>query len=123
MLRRLASLTFAVLGLVACNDDFGEPCTMPDTAEFEVLCDNAQNDGSETTSTCVFTNNAQCSTRMCARYLGEGDFCSQPCDLSLEDPDADCPGSASCRPAADGTGFCVPRRVVEVVESAADESE
>lgn len=93
---------------------------MPDTAEFEVLCDDAETDGSETTSTCIFTNNAQCSTRMCARYLGEGDFCSQSCDLELEDPDADCPGSAECRTAADGTGFCVPARILESVDPGAE---
>ena len=91
---------------------------MPDTAEFAALCDNDDSIDSATTSTCVFTNNAQCSTRMCARYLGEGDFCTQACDLALDDPNADCPAAATCRPAADGTGFCVPNDVIESVEPA-----
>lgn len=90
---------------------------MPSTAEFEALCDASVVNDTETSATCLFTNNAQCSTRICARYQGSRDFCSDTCDPSAEDGGhAACPGLAECRSAADGTGFCVPVDVLESVD-------
>lgn len=119
---RILPALLALLALAACSDDFGEPCDMPNTAEFEALCDESIVNDTETSATCLFTNNAQCSTRICARFQGSRDYCSESCDASAADGgNSQCPGTAECRTAADGTGFCVPVDVLESVDVAENE--
>lgn len=104
--RALLSLLLAPLALLACADDFGETCEMPNTPEFSALCDADPERGTD--ATCVFTNSAECSSRVCARFQGSSDFCSLDCAV-----DEDCPGSAICYlpPGSPGNGFCVPADV------------
>lgn len=97
----------AALALVACADDFGESCDMPDTPEFNALCSPDPESGTD--ATCVFTNSAQCSSRMCARFQGSRDFCTEACTAETADS---CPGSAQCFvPPGTTEGFCVPESV------------
>ncbi len=102
-LRTTLVAALAALALLACGDDFGEPCDMPNTPEFNALRNSAPDEGVD--ATCVFRNNAQCSTRICARFQGSADFCSADCDV-----DDDCPGDAVCfaPPGDPGGAFCVP---------------
>ncbi|MFT4703078.1 MAG: hypothetical protein ACI81R_000767 [Bradymonadia bacterium] len=109
----LAALLLVTVFVAGCEDDFAEPCSMPDTALVEALCDSGTTGDSSTRATCVFRNNAQCSSRVCARYLGSEDFCSASCDVEPDDPQSNCPSGAQCRAAADGQGFCVPSDIIE----------
>jgi hypothetical protein len=105
-LRILLPSTLLGLALAACTDDFGEPCDMPNTPEFNALCASDPERGTD--ATCVFSNSAQCSSRVCARFQGSTDFCSDFCTT-----DEECPGTAVCYapPGAPGQAFCVPADV------------
>jgi hypothetical protein len=94
--------------LAGCADDFGESCDMPNTALFNAACNSS--DGNE--GTCVFRNSPDCSTRVCVRYQGSTDFCSQECDPAS--PDA-CPGGSVCYAPAgrDGDAICIPQTILE----------
>lgn len=98
----LASLLASTL--VACGDDFGQSCDMPNTPQFNALCGGDSETGSD--ATCVFTNNPQCSTRACARYQGSSDFCTVLCDPNAPS----CPSNGVCyaQPGRPNDGFCVP---------------
>lgn len=105
-------VALCALGLSGCADDFGESCQMPTTTAFEVAC-GSDDDGNE--GTCLFRNSPDCSTRLCGRYQGVGDFCTESCDV--EDP-ASCPDDAICYAAANraANAFCIPRDVYEEAE-------
>lgn len=108
-----ALVTACVALLAGCADDYGQSCEMPDSASFRAACDSdeAGNDG-----TCLFRNSPDCDTRLCGRYLGEGDFCTQACDL--ENPSS-CPADSVCYAAANraANAFCVPNSVIETAEN------
>lgn len=114
MIRHHALITFCVfaaMGLLlsACGDDYGESCDMPDTPAFEAACAADPEAGLE--ATCIFTNSAQCSSRICARFEGSTDFCTLDCDA-----DDDCPSGSVCHlPAGGRTAFCVPPAISESV--------
>jgi hypothetical protein len=110
----ISSVALALATLLsACADDYGQSCDMPDSASFRAACDSdeAGNDG-----TCLFRNSPECDTRLCGRYLGEGDFCTQECDI--QDP-ASCPSDSVCFAAANraSNAFCVPNSVIESAEN------
>jgi hypothetical protein len=99
--------------IVGCADDFGESCDMPNTALFNAACNSSDgNDG-----TCVFRNSPDCSTRVCARYQGSTDFCTQECDPA--DPGT-CPGNSVCyAPANRATdAVCIPQDILDQTEQA-----
>lgn len=106
----VVALAFASVALTGCADDFGQACDMPNTPTFNAYCSADPSSGSN--ATCVFSNNPQCSTRICARYQGSSDFCSQMCDATLEV--SECPGDAVCytQPGQPATsGFCIPLEI------------
>ncbi len=107
----LTACALLFLGLLsACGDDYGESCDMPDTPAFEAACAADPEAGLE--ATCIFTNSAQCSSRICARFEGSTDFCSQECDVDADD----CPSGSICHlPAGGRTAFCVPPAIVDSV--------
>ncbi len=114
LIRTLAGGFALALLFGGCADDFGEPCDMPQTADFERLCGAGTIGDATTDATCVFSNNAQCSNRMCARYIGSRDFCTESCDPA--DPES-CPGDAFCETIpSTGTGFCVPQSILESID-------
>ena len=104
------------LALYGCAEDYGEPCDLPESRVVEAYCEPAvdQEEGA-TSATCVFTNSSQCSSRMCARYIGSRDFCTQECDAEEE---GSCPGGSYCQivPAND-LAFCVPEFILESVQN------
>ncbi len=105
----IASFALVVTGFVSgCADDYGEACDMPNTVEFEVACASSE-DGTNA-GTCVFRNSADCSTRICARYQGSSDFCTQECQL--DDPSS-CPSDSVCYAPAnrESQAICVPNSV------------
>ena len=100
--------------LAGCGDDYGEPCSLPSSASFEAFCGSTEGETGDSTATCVFTNSAECSTRMCATYIGSSHFCTIECN---PDADSSCPSNSFCQavPASD-IGFCVPARIQDEVE-------
>lgn len=93
----------AVLGLLGCSNDFGQPCELPQTEEFRRACETVAPDPnaeerdteviSESKASCAVKNFAGCATRVCLVYRGSEPFCSEPCTTK-----SDCEGSAECRP-------------------------
>lgn len=111
----LPVLALAALPLVGCADDFGEPCELPASGQIQAYCEASETaeDGG-TNATCVFTNSADCESRMCARYIGSSDFCTIECDPAVENA---CPGDAFCQVIpGGGGGFCVPARVLNEID-------
>ena len=111
---QLLLVTAAVFALAACGDDYGEPCDLPQSTTVDAYCGSTEDDEGDSTATCVFTNSAQCSSRMCATYIGSTDFCTIECD---PDVDTSCPSDSFCQsiPASD-IGFCVPVRIQNQVD-------
>ena len=108
-------LTAALLLFAGCGDDYGEPCSLPESATIEAYCGTTQGEeGGSTTATCVFTNSAQCSSRMCATYIGSSHFCTIECD---PDNASSCPSDSFCQsvPASE-IGFCVPASIQNEVD-------
>lgn len=101
----LAALPFLALGLLAsgCENTFGEPCSIPKTEQFRRACspapaeneaENGENSVDQSSqASCALTSFAGCETRICLVYRGSDSYCSERCVR-----DADCPGSAVCRP-------------------------
>lgn len=98
-------LLLTALGLLAsgCENSFGQPCTLPKTEQFRRACspvpaEDGQEAGEnevqmESQASCAVKNFAGCQTRICLVYQGSDSYCSEACAT-----DADCPGSALCRP-------------------------
>lgn len=98
----------------ACSDDYGEACDLPASGNIRAFCDeDATEEEGGTSATCVFTNSAQCDTRMCARYVGSRDFCTMDCDPA-EGSGGGCPSGSLCAtiPSTD-LAFCVPPQFAE----------
>lgn len=115
MLRsQYALLLFATAALVACSDDYGQPCDLPNSGTISVFCGHESDQGETTSSaTCLFTNSTQCETRMCARYIGSSDFCTKSCD---PDDESSCPVDSFCQTVPATTlAFCVPESIAESV--------
>jgi hypothetical protein len=110
----LLLLSAGLLVLVGCGDDYGEPCSLPQSATIDAYCGTTEGEEGDSTATCVFTNSAQCSSRMCATYIGSSDFCTIECD---PDNESSCPGDSFCQgiPAA-SIGFCVPISIQNEVD-------
>ncbi len=117
----MARSTTALLALVtallfgACADDYGESCSLPDSAQVQTFCEAAENDDDGARSaTCVFTNSPSCDSRICARYIGSEDFCTIECDPEQA---GDCPGDSFCQVVPSrGLAFCVPQEILESIE-------
>jgi hypothetical protein len=96
--------------LLGCADDYGESCDMPNTALFNAACNSS--DGNQ--GTCVFRNSPDCSTRICARYQGSTDFCTQECDTADA---SSCPGDSVCYAPANrvADAICIPQSILDEV--------
>ncbi|MBH23119.1 MAG: hypothetical protein CMH57_01410 [Myxococcales bacterium] len=110
---RLGLLTAILLTatlLIACGDDFGTECTLPDTEVVQLACEETQDENTDdgqtarSSASCVIKNIIECDDRLCAKYRGSQPFCTRTCSA-----DADCPGSAFCAEFVIGTGekYCV----------------
>lgn len=100
-----ASLLLCATGLLTsgCENSFGQPCTLPTTEQFRRACSPAPSEPDdevdenevqmESQASCAVKNFAGCQTRICLVYRGSDPYCSEACVQ-----DADCPGSALCRP-------------------------
>ena len=98
----LLLVSLMALLLSACDTGFGQPCSIPETATFRQACvegvesteDMDENSiQMSSTASCAIRNFAGCSTRICMVYKGSDPICSMECRK-----DADCDGSALCRP-------------------------
>ena len=106
-----SGLALVALLATACADDYGESCDLPNTAAINALCDP---NGENNEATCVFRNSAQCSSRMCVRFQGIADFCSEDCSVAAGGED--CPGTSFCYPVpggGDDEGVCVPESIAD----------
>jgi hypothetical protein len=110
----IAVLSAALFALVGCGDDYGEPCQLPGSVSVEAYCGSTVAEEGDSTATCVFTNSAECSSRMCAQYIGSSNYCTIECN---SDEPSSCPGTSFCQavPASD-LGFCVPASIQSEVE-------
>ena len=91
----------ASLALLACGDDFGTSCSLPDSEEVEAACEGS---GPDASASCVVENIIQCDSRICAVYRGSNGFCTKECETN-----DDCPGDAFCEEFVVGTKrkYCV----------------
>ena len=97
-----ALLTGALLTLTGCDDNYGDSCSFPQSEELEVACTDP---GTGRLATCVYRRSSDCTSSICALYLGSDPFCTESCE-----EDSDCPGTGSvCRTLSSGAtvGFCV----------------
>ena len=108
MLKAWFFLVATTLLLTACGDEeVGDACELP--APIAELC--ADDSTALTSEVCLYERSADCSTRLCATYVGSEGFCTQTCN-----PDAagSCPSGSVCdRPASAELGFCVPDAIFE----------
>ena len=97
----LLLVIFLSFGASSCDTGFGQPCKLPETADFRRACmtveaEEADDENAvimESQASCAVKNFAGCETRICLVYRGSNPFCSERCSQ-----DADCEGSAECRP-------------------------
>jgi hypothetical protein len=96
-------LLAAASGLVSCADEeVGDACSLP--SEIAEQC--ASDDRAQSREICVFELSSDCSSQLCARYLGSEDFCTENCAPGSDS----CGGDAVCVVApGSAAGFCVPR--------------
>ncbi len=101
--RLAAALFLMALLSVACGDDFGTECTLPDNEFVDQACGASDEN---TTQSCVVENIIQCDSRLCGVYRGSNAFCTKRCDGKN---DTSCPSGAFCSEFVVGTGefFCV----------------
>ncbi|MCB9531635.1 MAG: hypothetical protein H6698_08000 [Myxococcales bacterium] len=104
-LSALAAL--AAFALLGCSDDYGETCSLPDSPTIGRFCDSTADGDNGTVATCVFTNSADCSTRMCAQVEGQAAYCTQSCDAASG---TGCPADSYCVAIpGQNDGYCVVR--------------
>jgi hypothetical protein len=103
MLKAWFLLVAAALLITACGDEeVGAACDLP--APIAEAC--ADDPTALTSEVCLYKHSADCSTRLCATYVGSEGFCTQTCD---PDSAGSCPSGSVCdRPASAELGFCVP---------------
>lgn len=108
MLKAWLLLAASALLLTACGDEeVGDACDLP-TPIAEACADDPTANSSEV---CLFERSADCSSRLCATYLGSSGFCTQTCDPASTDS---CPSGSVCdKPANAEFGFCVPDAIFE----------
>lgn len=83
--------------LSACAEqDFGSPCSLPESEVVEAACSPQ---GEQISASCVVENIIQCDSRVCGVYRGSNGFCTLECTQ-----DTDCPGEAFCDEFVIGTG-------------------
>lgn len=108
MLKAWFLLVASALLLTACGDEeVGDACDLP--APIAEAC--ADDPTANTSEVCLYMHSADCSSRLCATYVGSEGFCTQSCDPA----DAgSCPAGSVCdRPANAEAGFCVPDAIFE----------
>jgi hypothetical protein len=108
MLKVWFLLVATALLFTACGDEeVGDPCDLP--APIAEVC--ADDPTALTSEVCLYKHSADCSTRLCATYVGSEGFCTQTCD---PDSAGSCPSGSVCdRPASAELGFCVPDAIYE----------
>jgi hypothetical protein len=92
----LLALALPLLIGACAEQDFGSPCTLPDSEVVEAACSLQSED---ITASCVVENIIQCDSRVCGVYRGSNGFCTLECSQ-----DSDCPGDAFCDEFVIGTG-------------------
>jgi hypothetical protein len=99
---------FSSLFVVACQDDFEQPCSLPQTSEVEAACSSIVDEmGNTSVATCVDRANPECQSLLCVSFEGSEPFCSLDCDS-----DEDCPSLATCHQLESGnSSFCLPARL------------
>ena len=108
MLKAWFLLAATALLFTACGDEeVGDACDLPTP-----IADACASDATALTSEiCLYKHSADCSSRLCATYVGSAGFCTQSCDPELA---GSCPSGSICdRPANAESGFCVPDGIFE----------
>lgn len=108
MLKAWFLLVSSALLLTACGDEeVGDACDLP--APIAEAC--ADDPTANTSEVCLYKHSADCSSRLCATYVGSEGFCTQSCDPEVA---SSCPSGSVCdRPANADEGFCVPQSIFE----------